>query len=122
MNRIELLRQWKSEIDSYTLRLAAAVESPDSDFAPQPGMMSFSRLVYHLAECELELDQDIVRGLSLSHRPSELEFDSDVIINTKRLKEVFDYSDTLIRGLSEEDLEGVIEFPDRCNLILSSYI
>lgn len=113
MNRIELLCEWKAQVDSYTLKLVASVPDEFSDYAPKQELMSFSRLVHHLADCEVELAHDIASSLETPHSGPELEYNSSVIINAQALKEVFGFTDTVLRGLSEVDLEGEIRFPDR---------
>lgn len=117
MNRIDLLREWKSDADGYTLRLVGNLPEELSDFAPVANMMSFSRLVFHLAECELEMTRDIIRTLPMAKTGPELAYDSNVINNVRALKEVFDFTDTVLRGISDADLEGIVKFPGRSSTV-----
>ena len=99
-----VLHRWKRAVDAYALRLVEAIPSELSGFRPVETQLTFAGVVHHLAECEAELVGDITEALELPHEKQELLCSPDVKENVGGLKVVIDCTDTIVKGLTDNDL------------------
>ena len=111
-SQIGLLREWKREVDSFTIRLVEAIPAEKSSFRPVPSTLTLAEIVFHLAECEMELDGDLIRNLQLVESIPEHSDEVSVESSRTYLKDILTFSDTILRGLSDSDLCREIVFPD----------
>lgn len=111
MSRLTLLHEWKLQVDSYTLRLVAAIPETIADFRASPGQMTTLDLVRHLAEDEWEMIGAIVRKRHLADPRGKLLVAESVITGRQALKDVQTSSDTILRACAESDLDEPVVFP-----------
>ncbi len=111
MSRLAMIRDWKRRMDDYALRLTGAVPEELSEYRAAPTQFTCAELVAHLAECELEMDNDLLRGGAEPVEIPKLILDRSVTNNRKALKLVFQFTDTVIGSLTDSDLDTLIGFP-----------
>lgn len=111
MNRLELLCEWKAQVDDYTLRLTGAVPERLANFRPVPEQFSCLELIWHLAEDDWEMSGDLIRNLDLADDRPKLIRAKSVSESREVLKETLQFSDTVLRTLSEDDLDKPVDIP-----------
>jgi uncharacterized damage-inducible protein DinB len=121
-SQIGLLREWKREVDSFTLRLIEAIPVDKSSFQPVPSTLTLAEIVFHLADCEMELDRDLIRNLQLSESIPEHSGEMRVESSRVYLKDMLTVSDSILRGLSDSDLCREIFFPGRTDSVTVRHI
>ena len=111
MNRIDLLREWKGQVDDYTLRLTGAVPEALADFRPSPKQFTCLELIRHLADDDWGMSGDLIRNLNLVDDRPKLNWGKSVLESREVLKETLRFSDTVLRTLSEDDLDKPVDIP-----------
>lgn len=111
MARLELLRTWKSTVDTYTLTLTGAVPEAMADFHPVPEQMTVLELIDHLASDEHGAQRDLLRVLPEAADQPKLNPGKSVQESRRVLKEIFLFTDTILRTRSERDLDRSVEIP-----------
>jgi len=111
MTRIDLLREWKAQVDEYTLKLTGAVPEELAGFRPVPEQFTTLELIRHLAEDEWEMDGDLIRNLDLPDNRPKLNWGKSVSDSRGVLKETITCTDTVLRTLSEDDLDKPVDIP-----------